>query len=199
MKLKKKNKGFSLVELIVVMAIMAILAVTLAPTLTQYVEKSRKAADREVINSIYTTVEYALLDESISKAVADAKTAEAATPGSGFNLEAGLSLNSADGVDAITEVYEVNSDGKWTMNSTSTLNGATNVANSLTPYTSASNVFIQEIYKVVGNFKLKSTEADASSDIEISYTGGVLTVLLKYDRATADASADYTVSSNDVR
>ena len=64
MKLKKKNKGFSLVELIVVMAIMAILAVMLAPRLIQYVEKSKTASDQNVIDTVYNTTKLTLVDEA---------------------------------------------------------------------------------------------------------------------------------------
>lgn len=39
------NKGFSLVELIIVIAIMAILIVVLAPQYLKYVEKSRNSTD----------------------------------------------------------------------------------------------------------------------------------------------------------
>ncbi len=56
---KQKNKGFSLVELIVVIAIMAILAVTLAPRLTQYIERSRRGSDQEVVNTIYAAAKLA--------------------------------------------------------------------------------------------------------------------------------------------
>lgn len=62
---KMNNKGFSLVELIVVIAIMAILAVTLAPRLSQYVEKSRKASDQEAVNTIFTAAKLANLEEPI--------------------------------------------------------------------------------------------------------------------------------------
>lgn len=62
---KLNNKGFSLVELIVVIAIMAILAVTLAPRLTAYVEKSRKASDGEVVNAVMTATRLGVLEEDI--------------------------------------------------------------------------------------------------------------------------------------
>ena len=43
---KTNNKGFSLVELIIVIAIMAILVGVLAPQYMKYVEKSRISADK---------------------------------------------------------------------------------------------------------------------------------------------------------
>lgn len=46
---KMNNKGFSLVELIIVIAIMAILIVVLAPQYLKYVEKSRNSTDLQSI------------------------------------------------------------------------------------------------------------------------------------------------------
>ncbi len=41
----EKNKGFSLVELIIVIAIMAVLVAVLAPVFVKYVEQSRRSRD----------------------------------------------------------------------------------------------------------------------------------------------------------
>ena len=49
---KLNNKGFSLVELIIVIAIMAILAAALAPQLIKYIEKSRISSDKTEAASV---------------------------------------------------------------------------------------------------------------------------------------------------
>ena len=49
---KEDNKGFTLVELVIVVAILAILVGLLAPQYTKYVEKSRKAADANNLEEI---------------------------------------------------------------------------------------------------------------------------------------------------
>lgn len=60
---KLNNKGFSLVELIIVIAIMAILSGALAPQLIKYLDKSRKATDVQTAQTIATAVNTALTDE----------------------------------------------------------------------------------------------------------------------------------------
>lgn len=51
-KLKKNNKGFTLVELIVVIAIIGVLAAVLVPQYIQYVEKSRIGVDESYLSEI---------------------------------------------------------------------------------------------------------------------------------------------------
>lgn len=60
---KRKDKGFSLVELIVVVAIMAVLIGVLVPTLVRNVEKSRLSKDKSALDEVKNAVEIALADE----------------------------------------------------------------------------------------------------------------------------------------
>lgn len=62
---KTNNKGFSLVELIIVIAIMAILAGAIAPALIRYIDKSRKSNDVSSCKTIKTAVETALGNEDV--------------------------------------------------------------------------------------------------------------------------------------
>ena len=66
---KMNNKGFSLVELIVVVAIMAVLVGVLAPTLLRYVEKTRLQKDNSAISEICQAAKIAMADEAINNAV----------------------------------------------------------------------------------------------------------------------------------
>lgn len=63
---KLGNKGFSLVELIVVIAIMAVLVGVLAPTLIRNVEKSRESTDLQNLDSIRQAVITAMSDENVA-------------------------------------------------------------------------------------------------------------------------------------
>jgi type IV pilus assembly protein PilA len=56
------NKGFSLVELIVVIAIMAVLVGVLAPQFIKYVESSRQSTDIQNVQALKTAIETEAVD-----------------------------------------------------------------------------------------------------------------------------------------
>ena len=61
---EKKNKGFTLVELVIVVAILAILVGLLAPQYTKYVENARKAADASNMDEMVKAIETYAYDGS---------------------------------------------------------------------------------------------------------------------------------------
>ncbi len=74
--MKKTNKGFSLVELIIVIAIMAILAAAIAPALIRYIDKSRRADDVTAAGTVLTGVQTAMADEDCYSEVAGATSGQ---------------------------------------------------------------------------------------------------------------------------
>ena len=63
--LTNENKGFSLVELIVVIAIMAVMTSVLAPSLLGYVEQSRMAKDDSAMGEVNNAIKLALADQDV--------------------------------------------------------------------------------------------------------------------------------------
>jgi len=66
---KMNNKGFSLVELIVVVLIMAIIAVALAPQVMKWVDNSRRSTDEDNYNEMIANAQVALTDKLAYAAV----------------------------------------------------------------------------------------------------------------------------------
>lgn len=63
--MRESNKGFSLVELVIVIAIMAVLVALLAPQYIRYLEKSKVAKDDELLQNIQHVITLAVTDENI--------------------------------------------------------------------------------------------------------------------------------------
>ena len=76
---KTNNKGFSLVELIIVIAIMAILAGAIAPALIKYIDKSRRSNDVSSAKTFKTAVETALGTEEVYETLTNLSAASTPT------------------------------------------------------------------------------------------------------------------------
>ena len=71
---KMNNKGFSLIELIIVIAIMAVLVAIIAPNLTKYLGKSKTKTDQKNLDEVKQQVQNAISDASTDEVKKKKKT-----------------------------------------------------------------------------------------------------------------------------
>ena len=82
------NKGFSLVELIIVIAIMAILIAVLAPQYLKYVEKSRVSSDQTTVVEYINAMQVLAADPDVTLSTSD--TYSLTNSGATINLSSPL-------------------------------------------------------------------------------------------------------------
>ena len=108
---RKANKGFSLVELIIVMAIMVALVAVLAPQYIRYLQRSRDAVVKNAAEDVLTAVKTDLIDPDGELEVDSSGSATVivkAAPGGAavtatsthLNVKAGATASTADGAIA---------------------------------------------------------------------------------------------------
>ena len=64
--MKNKDKGFSLIELIIVIAIMAVLVAIVAPNLTKYLGKSKRGTDLHNADDLANTILTSIMDYEVN-------------------------------------------------------------------------------------------------------------------------------------
>ncbi len=108
--MKTNNKGFSLVELIIVIAIMAVLVGVLAPQFIKYVAQSRESTDLQNITEVKTAVEAYAADNELDSTTKITVTATSGGTIAVSGLPSGTDLT-AYGVDDTTKMKASWTDG----------------------------------------------------------------------------------------
>ncbi|MBR3247284.1 MAG: type II secretion system protein [Clostridiales bacterium] len=81
---KSSKKGFTLVELIVVIVILAVLAAMLVPALIGYIDRARKEKDYQTASTVYAAAQAALTEAYAKGDIADKASATAIANDSTF-------------------------------------------------------------------------------------------------------------------
>ncbi len=94
----KNNKGFSLVELIIVIAIMVVLIGLLAPQFVKYVEKSKESTDVQNLDSIVTVCQAYMADQPSAEITIDGSSGVFVITGMPYTFAASDDGKSVTGV-----------------------------------------------------------------------------------------------------
>ena len=93
---KSSKKGFTLVELIVVIVILAVLAAMLVPALIGYIDRARKEKDYQAASVVYAAAQAALTEAYAKGDIKDKASATSITNTSEFGPEDGTKTNYGD-------------------------------------------------------------------------------------------------------
>ncbi|MBR3187535.1 MAG: prepilin-type N-terminal cleavage/methylation domain-containing protein [Lachnospiraceae bacterium] len=106
--MKKNRKGFTLAELLIVVAIIAVLVAIAIPVFTTQLEKSREATDIANVRSAYATVVAAYLVDGEEP---EAIEVQAKQTVAGWQTDNGGQIEFMDGEKSGTYSYEAKTSG----------------------------------------------------------------------------------------
>ena len=111
-KVKKNNKGFTLVELIIVIAIIAILVAVLAPNYVKYVDRSRWSSDRNDCETLLSEIKTAIVDVQNEDGTITAKSCDITSASEPSSINDALGTGTGGDNKALGEKLK-ESDSKW--------------------------------------------------------------------------------------
>ncbi|MBN2468649.1 MAG: prepilin-type N-terminal cleavage/methylation domain-containing protein [Deltaproteobacteria bacterium] len=125
LKLRKKEKGFTLIELMIVVAIIGILAAIAIPNFMRYQAKAKQSEAKTNLGSIYTTeVAYRAEKDVYTAAMADLGWAAEGTTRYSYGIVgATTTLFSAEATGNIDADAAID---RWTIDETKTLSNTSN-------------------------------------------------------------------------
>ena len=124
----RNRKGFTLIELMIVVAIIGILAAIAIPNFLRFQAKSKQSEARELLSSVYTAEVSYFAEQNTYGPLATVGFTPASSPKYYTNIMSGLSFATgsftcnasadidADGTNDVWEVYETSREPKNTYN-----------------------------------------------------------------------------------
>ena len=123
--MKKNNKGFTLAELLIVVAIIAVLVAIAIPVFTAQLEKSREATDLANVRSAYAQVMVDALDDGVTTHTDNGVTFTCAGTTGSRTVTAVVNLKQAQAdwqtAGALTAIAGVTATGSPTVGGTATI------------------------------------------------------------------------------